>query len=279
MRKTSSGVGRPAASTVVAPHRHRKGHGVAQPVGKEHLGHGIDDVILGHAQHIAREAFGSGLQAGMDVPHPLGRAGGPGRIKPEGQFIGAGLDRFDLGRILAKGLIAFGALGRIADDQNGAQIAVVLHDGRDRFPQRFRHHEDRGAAVGEDALVDLRRQQRVERHRNGPGLERAPEDHGKLDLILHDHGDALLAPDAVALQRAAETGGFLRQLAIGQAAFRTVGLAKGHLVGTALPRCGGRRNRLRHCRSFLGPPPVTGRGARACPAYLPVNSIAPCGSR
>ena len=70
--------------------RHRKRHGVAEAVGEEQLGGGIDDVVLADAKHLLAIEFCRRHQARMDVARALGLAGRAGRIEPEGDLVGDG---------------------------------------------------------------------------------------------------------------------------------------------------------------------------------------------
>ncbi len=67
--------------------REREGQGVAEPVGKEQLGGGMHDVVLGDAENALAEQLRGRHQVGMDVLDALGVAGRARGVEPERDLV------------------------------------------------------------------------------------------------------------------------------------------------------------------------------------------------
>jgi hypothetical protein len=69
----------------------RKCQGIAEPIGKEQLGSGMHDVVLGDAENALAEQSRGRHQVGMDVLDALGIAGRARGVEPEGDLIRHGV--------------------------------------------------------------------------------------------------------------------------------------------------------------------------------------------
>ncbi len=81
---------------------------------------------------------------------------------------------------------------------------------------RLGREGDARACVGEYVGVLLGGEQRIERHRHDAGADRAEEDHGEVDGVEQHQRDAVLAPDAAALEQVREPRALAPELIIGQ---------------------------------------------------------------
>jgi len=110
------------------------------------------------------------------------------------------------------------ALGLPADQHDLLQERVVLQNRRDGFPQGGRDEEDAGLRIAQNRVIDIRRQQRVQRDRDHAGFQRTKEQLGKFDLVQHQKGGTLACPHAPSGQRARDMCGPLGQTVKGQGA-------------------------------------------------------------
>ena len=189
----------------------RKGHVVAEPIGEEQLGLGIEDVVLANAERLDAVALAADRHVAMAVHRAFRRAGGAGRIEPEAVVVGGG-------RHGGKARLALlEQFGQRARGTFGAQHAArLLLGGGERaldLAGKFRRVDQRGGAgVIDHEGVARRAQQRVERHRHDAGLDRAPEQIEEGRAVLHHHQQALAALEAELHQRvgaAVDIGGEL----------------------------------------------------------------------
>jgi hypothetical protein len=179
--------------------RHREGHGVAQPVGEEDLGHREDRVVLADAQHLRAVGVGGGLQAGMHVAHALGLAGGAGGIEPEGNS--------SVSTSIAAG----------HDDV--FQERQLTENRLDHRQQGRRHEQHLRAAVGQHVPVLIGGQQRVERHGHDAGTDGTEEHARPVDGIVHQHGHPGFAVDAQGFEQVCNFPGAGGQFGEGQLPF------------------------------------------------------------
>ena len=133
-----------------------------------------------------------------------------------------------------KALIGCGAVGCGAPDHdNGFHERIVRQCRCDRVIQHIRHEQRCGTAVAQDRVIDRRGQQRVQRDRNDPGLERPPEDLRKFDGIQHQHRNPLFRHNAMLRKGSGHPPRGARKIAIGQAAPAAV-FPKGNLAAAPL---------------------------------------------
>ena len=114
-------------------------------------------------------------------------------------------------------------VGAGADQNDRAQARQPIENGQQRFGQRRRGDDRRGAAVAENVGVLLRREQRVERQHHDAGAHAAPERHREIDGVVEQQTEPLFRPQPELLQRRGEPAGARLQLAIAQ---RTVGIGE-----------------------------------------------------
>ena len=161
----------------------------------------------------------------------LGLAGRAGGVEPEAYFIAHRRRGHRL---------AAGAGKQILE----ARMAVRLLAGHDHMrevfagadqPGEFRvklfgNDQEPRPAVGEHEAVIVLGHERVDRHRDHAGLDRAEEGGRPVDAVEEAHEDALLAADAERAQHVAEALDALGEIAVGPAAAR---IDKGQFCGTA----------------------------------------------
>jgi len=75
---------------------------------------------------------------------------------------------------------------------------MTLENWGESREQRLRDDEQARAAVAQHEIIIRRRQQRVDRDRHDPRLDRAEEGGGKVDAVEQAEHDALLRRDAEA---------------------------------------------------------------------------------
>ena len=213
--------------------RHREGHGVAEAVGEEELCGRIDDVVLGDAEHALAVEPGRLDQARMDVLDALRHPGRARRVEPEGDLVGASRGRLG-GRCSRRQEIVQPRVlrARLRSRDDDFHAAPGGGDrGFDGRQQRRRDHDERGAGVLEHIGVLVGPQKRVQRHRDDPGPDRAPEHDREIDRVEHQHHDAMLGRDAERGERRADAARLVVELAIGERAPR---VAEGDLLRPAL---------------------------------------------
>jgi hypothetical protein len=170
----------------------------------------------------------------MQMANPFRPAGRARRIEPEGAFVRARLDRAAVPALGEFGGEIGMSVRRAADHEHRGELRQPAEDRRDHRQELARHEQRLGAAVGQDDLVIIGRKQRVERHRHDAGLQRAPEDHRKLDLVEHDHRSPILAPHPVPGKQVCHAAGLPRQVGITQPPPLLPALDEGN--GLATPR-------------------------------------------
>ena len=214
--------------------RHREGHGIAEAVGEEELRRRVDDVVLGDAEHALAVEPGRLDQARMDVLDALRHAGRARRVEPEGDLVGAGRGRLG-GRCSRRQEIVEPRVLRAARLRSRDDDFHAAPGGGDRGfdgrQQRRRDDDERGAGILEHIGVLVGPQKRVQRHRDDPGPDRAPEHDREIDRVEHQHHDAMLGRDAECGERRADAARLVVELAIGERAPR---VAEGDLLGPAL---------------------------------------------
>ena len=173
-------------------------------------------VALGDAEHVLAIKLRGRHRARVHMPHALRHAGRAGRIEPERDLVARCLGR----RRRALRLEQFAEIrilrGRIADQHQRFE-RKARHRGLGDFQERRRDEQRLGARILEDVAELLDRQQRVERDRNDPGADRAPEQHREIDRVEHDHRDAVFALQPKPRQHRADARAAVGKLAIGQA--------------------------------------------------------------
>ena len=197
--------------------RHREGHGVAEPIGEEQLGHGIHEVVRPNAQHLLAVRVKGRAQAAMDVAYAFGRRGGAGGVQPERRFVLAGRDRavFAVGQ---KGVERDAAVRRPIHGHDRAQRWQARQHRRQGRHQRGGHHQQLRPAIRQHVGHQFGRQQRVDGDGHHAGPDGAPERDRELGRVVQQQGDAGLPPDAGPPQRGGEPGAFRLQAAIAQRA-------------------------------------------------------------
>src|SRR5215472_6041962 len=110
-------------------------------------------------------------------------------------------------------------LGVAADDNDRAQAGQAVENGGQHLGKRRRNDNTGGSAVAKDVRILLGIQNGVERQRDNPGAQAAPERHRKIDRVVEQEGQSLLGPDADIEERGSKTAAARLQLAISQRAF------------------------------------------------------------
>ena len=111
-----------------------------------------------------------------------------------------------------------------------AQMSQPVEDRREGLHQRRGNQHRFRTAVLEHVGVLLRREQRIERHRDDAGADRAPERDREIHGIEQDEDDAALLAQSERPQAAAEPAGGGLQFAVAQRALR---VGEGDFVGEA----------------------------------------------
>ena len=167
-------------------HRQGEGQGVAEAIGKEQLGHREHDVVLAVADDALTVQPGGLHGTAVHVQHALAHSRRARRVEPEGGFVGAGPRRRVVRRVRRElGAEVMVAIGRAADDEDMLEGGQLGEYRLERPEQRRRDEQRARAAIPEDVLVLIRRQQRVQHHRHDAGTDAAQEDDREVDGIEH----------------------------------------------------------------------------------------------
>ena len=205
--------------------RHRKRHGVAEPIGEKQLGRGVHHVVLADAEHVLAIELRGRDQARVHVLGALGFAGRARRIEPEGDLVGdrgRGLE-FRLSarkQLLEKMRLVAGenrlVRGIAAHDHERAQMRQPVEDRRDGLGERRRDEDRLDPAVVEDIGVLLRGEQRVQRNAHHAGTDRAPERDRVVDRVEQQERDPAFLLQAERAEAPRKVRGFLLQFAISE---------------------------------------------------------------
>ena len=187
------------------PDPERERQAVAEAVGVEQLGGREAEVALADVQHLGGVGLAGVGQVVLEVDDPLGPAGGAGAVQPEGGVVAVGRGRVQLagvgGQQVVQGVgVAGGAHGDAVGHHQPDRLRVAGQRLGDLGQQVGVGHHHPGLAVGEEILVVLGLEQRVDRDRDHPGPDGAQEHRREGRGVVHDHQHPLLALDAEGLE-------------------------------------------------------------------------------
>src|SRR5262249_51970462 len=109
-------------------------------------------------------------------------------------------------------------LGAAADDNDRAQAGQAVENGGQHLGKRRGNDNSGGPAVAKDVRILLGIKNGIERQRDNPGAQAAPERHRKIDRVVEQEGQSLLGPDADIEERGSKTAAARLELAISQRA-------------------------------------------------------------
>ena len=166
---------------------------VSEPVGEEELGGRKGDVLRPDAQDRAGVQFGAVDHVVVQVHRPLGKAGAPRRVQPEGDIIPGRVGRLT-GRGLGLDQLRIGHEGarRLPHHHDVADVREAVPEGAERFPQRLVDHQHLGPAVLEHVLVIDRPEHGVHGDGDRPDLDGAKEGGHELRAVQQEEGDPVL---------------------------------------------------------------------------------------
>ena len=236
----------------------RKGHAVAEAVGEEELGGGIDEIVLPDPEGRHAVVLGGGDQIAVQVHGALRRAGGAGGVEPERDVVAGGGRCVEFGRRSREQIrepvmsVSAGPCRRLrvaggiapcrrlrvvlrlaSGDHDLLDVGLIRERGCEPVEQRFAHDDDARPRVAQQVRVVARSQQGINWDRHAAGLDCAPEHRGEVDAVEHAHQHPGLHPRAERTQRVARPVHPLGQLAVGVAAR---GIDEGGLLGSSLSR-------------------------------------------
>jgi hypothetical protein len=167
---------------------HRVGQRVAESVREEQLRGREHDVVLADADDGPAVQVSGVDQARVDVHRAFRGAGRSGRVEPERDLVARGRRRVVApGRLREqRGKIVPAGRGvrTAAGDQHVPQVRKLAEERGEHRQQRGRDDEHAGATVAQHELVVGGRQQRVDRHRHDPRLDRAKEGNREVDAVV-----------------------------------------------------------------------------------------------
>ena len=107
-----------------------------------------------------------------------------------------------------------------ADNDHGLEARCARQNRRNGFQERRRDHDRAGAAVAQHVAVQLGHQKDIERDRNNPGADRAPERDRVINIVGQQQRDAVFLPETELLQSRREQAGARLQFAVCNCTFR-----------------------------------------------------------
>ena len=154
-------------------------------------------------QHLGGVGLAGVGQVVLEVDDPLGPAGGAGAVQPEGGVVAVGRGRVQLAGVLGQQVVQGVGVPRAPGPPatttgTGSRVAGQRLADLGEQVQVGHHHP--GLAVGEEILVVLGLEQRVDRDRDHPGPDGAQEHRREGRGVVHDHQHPLLALDAEGLE-------------------------------------------------------------------------------
>jgi len=173
------------------PERHR--HIVPEPIGEEQLGLGIADILRAQSENVHAHELAGHDHVAMTMNRGLGSAGRSGRVKPKTIIFGRRRDGSEIGRRLSgqgpkRRPRPFGS-------KHDARRMGGCGDCRLDLLGIFRRIEQRGRGrIVDHEAVARPAEQRIERDRDDPRLDRAPEQIEEVRTILHHHQQPLAPP-------------------------------------------------------------------------------------
>ena len=221
----------------------RKGHAVAETVGEEELGGGVDEIVLPDPERPDAVVHGGRDEVPVQMHRALRRAGRAGGVEPERNVVAGGGRRIELWRrsreqcreLVTSGSVRtcgdfpgvvragsfhglVGAVRVTARDDHLIEVGLIREGGRKAVEQRGAHHRDARPRIPQQVSIVVRSQQGVDGNRHAAGLDRAPEHGREVDPVEDAHQHSGLELRAQGTQRVACAVHPLGQLAVGVAA-------------------------------------------------------------